>query len=57
MMSFDSRQAAFETLNWLDRENSTLDSVLEKIVPDEANISRRDRALFQTIVYGVLRWR
>ena len=56
-MSFDSRAAALETLNSLDHGNSTLDSVLEKIVPDDAHISRRDRALFQTIVYGVLRWR
>ena len=56
-MSFDSRQAALDTLNRLDSVKSTLDSVLEKIIPEDADISRRDRALFQTIVFGVLRWR
>ena len=56
-MSFNPREAALETLNRLDREDSTLDSVLEKTAPDKANITKRDRALFQAIVYGVLRWR
>ena len=56
-MPFDARKAALETLNTLDRGNATLDNILEEIAPEGTINSRRDRALFQTIVYGVLRWR
>ena len=56
-MIFDARKAALETLNSLDRGNSTLDKILEEIAPDGTFKSRRERALFQAIVYGVLRWR
>jgi 16S rRNA (cytosine967-C5)-methyltransferase len=56
-MPFDARKAALETLNTLDRGNANLDNILEEIAPEGTINSKRDRALFQTIVYGVLRWR
>ena len=56
-MLFNARQAAFEILNDLDQGQATLDTLLEKFNAKNATISRRDRALFQTLVFGVLRWR
>ena len=56
-MPFDARKAAFETLNTLDQGQSTLDNILEKVVAEDTVISRRDRAFFQALVFGVLRWR
>jgi 16S rRNA (cytosine967-C5)-methyltransferase len=56
-MLFDARKTALETLNTLDRGQSTLDNLLETVVPEDTVISRRDRALFQALVFGVLRWR
>ena len=57
MKQFDARKAAFETLNTLDKGRNTLDGLLEKIPSEEIPAARRDRALFQMIVFGVLRWR
>ena len=56
-MQFDARKVALETLNTLDRERRTLDSILEGIPAEDTSASKRDRALFQTLVFGVLRWR
>ena len=56
-MSFDVRKTALDVLNTLDKGNLTLDSILETITNDETAESRRDRALLQALVYGVLRWR
>ena len=56
-MFFDSRKVALETLNTLDQGRRTLDSILEGIPADNTSASKRDRALFQTLVFGVLRWR
>ena len=56
-MQFNARKAAFELLNNLDQGQATLDNLLVKFNAENANISRRDRALFQALVFGVLRWR
>lgn len=44
-------------LDRLDRSRETLDAVLDDTAPLTADLSRRDRALFNQLVYGVLRWR
>jgi 16S rRNA (cytosine967-C5)-methyltransferase len=56
-MPFDARKTALDILNTLDKGQRTLDSILEDIAADGAVDSRRDRALLQALVYGVLRWR
>jgi len=56
-MPFDARKVALETLNTLDRGRRTLDNILEGIPAEDISASKRDRALFQTLVFGVLRWR
>jgi 16S rRNA (cytosine967-C5)-methyltransferase len=56
-MPFDARKVAFETLNTLDESQRTLDSILEEVPGEDTSVSRRDRALFQTLVFGVLRWK
>ncbi|CAB1081264.1 16S rRNA (cytosine(967)-C(5))-methyltransferase (EC [Olavius algarvensis Delta 1 endosymbiont] len=56
-MPFNARKSALDTLNTLDRGQRTLDSILEKKFNAVSAGSRQDRALFQTLVYGVLRWR
>ena len=56
-MARDSRKTALEVLNTVTLGNKTLDSVMGDIPQDERYLSRRDRALFTAIVYGVLRWR
>ena len=56
-MSFDARKAAFEILNKLDQGHCTLDNLLEEGDAEGTIISRRDRALYQALVFGVLRWR
>jgi len=56
-MSFDARNSALYILNTLDKGHHTLDSILEEYSGTETSGSRQDRALFQALVYGVLRWR
>ena len=56
-MPLDARKTALDILNTLDKGQRTLDSILEDIADDGAVDSRRDRALLQALVYGVLRWR
>jgi 16S rRNA (cytosine967-C5)-methyltransferase len=56
-MPFDARKAAFEILNDLDQGHATLDNLLGEFNAETTSISRRDRALFQALVFGVLRWR
>jgi 16S rRNA (cytosine967-C5)-methyltransferase len=56
-MPFDARKAAFEILNNLDQGRATLDNLLGEFNAEVTSISRRDRALFQALVFGVLRWR
>jgi 16S rRNA (cytosine967-C5)-methyltransferase len=57
IISDDARKTALFILNALDQGNKTLDSVLENILPNNTLLSRRDRALIQALVFGVLRWR
>jgi 16S rRNA (cytosine967-C5)-methyltransferase len=56
-MAHDPRKTALNVLNTLTRDKKTLDSILRGIPQDERYLSRRDRALFTAMVYGVLRWR
>jgi 16S rRNA (cytosine967-C5)-methyltransferase len=53
----DARTTALKVLMALDRKRQTLDSILDDISPRTERLSRRDRALFNAILYGVLRWR
>ncbi|MCP4622647.1 MAG: 16S rRNA (cytosine(967)-C(5))-methyltransferase RsmB [bacterium] len=56
-MSLDARKSALDLLNTLDKGQRTLDSILEDYSRPGALRSRKERALFQALVYGVLRWR
>ncbi|WP_319526030.1 16S rRNA (cytosine(967)-C(5))-methyltransferase RsmB [uncultured Desulfosarcina sp.] len=53
----DARAAALRILERLDSCSDTLDSVLETEAIMIDALPRRDRALFNQLVYGVLRWR
>ena len=44
-------------LDRVDRGKATLDAVLDDTASMMTGISRRDRALYNQLVYGVLRWR
>jgi 16S rRNA (cytosine967-C5)-methyltransferase len=57
IMSLDVRKTALAILNTLDQGQRTLDRVMEGYSSVDQVCSRRDRALLQTLVYGVLRWR
>ncbi len=52
-MASDARKTAWKILNKAAKEDKTLDSLTEQVVFED----RRDRALFHTMLYGVLRWR
>ncbi len=56
-MPFNARKSALDILNTLDKGHRTLDSILEDYSGTGPSGSRQDRALFQALVYGVLRWR
>jgi 16S rRNA (cytosine967-C5)-methyltransferase len=56
-MAHDPRKTALDVLNTLTRGKITLDSSLRDIPQGDRYLSRRDRALFTAMVYGVLRWR
>jgi 16S rRNA (cytosine967-C5)-methyltransferase len=56
-MKKDPRNLALKVLNRIGDGDRTLDGVLEKAATADAFESRRDRALFNALVYGVLRWR
>ncbi len=51
------RAAALAVLDRLEMGNSTLDRVLDDQAPAAASLARRDRALYNQLIYGVLRWR
>jgi 16S rRNA (cytosine967-C5)-methyltransferase len=53
----DARNTALEVLITLDRKRQTLDGILDEFTPRTRGLSRRDRALFNALIYGVLRWR
>jgi len=56
-MADDVRKTALYILNTLDKENNTLDSLLEDVFREKTLFLKKDRALLQALVYGVLRWR
>ncbi len=56
-MPFDVRKTALVILNTLDKGQRTLDALMEAYANDGLEVPRRDRALLQALVYGVLRWR
>ena len=56
-MAYDARKTALEVLNKLHRDKKPLDAILSEVPGNEKFGSRRDRALFTAMVYGVLRWR
>ena len=56
-MPSDARKSALDILNILDKKNRTLDSIMEDAAGTNVFRNKQDRALFQALVYGVLRWR
>jgi 16S rRNA (cytosine967-C5)-methyltransferase len=58
-MPHNPRKTALDVLNTLTgaNANKTLDSILDDIPRHDRYLSRRDRALFTALVFGVLRWR
>lgn len=56
MDSKDARRTALAVLDQVQREEKTLDAVMAATVDRTPTMAVRDRALTQTIVYGVLRW-
>ncbi len=56
-MPLDARKTALDILNGLNQGRCTLDTLMEDYSGGGRMDSRRDRALLQTLVYGVLRWR
>ena len=51
------RKTSLYILNTLEQGNKTLDSILDEVLSQHTFFPKKDRALLQTIVYGVLRWR
>jgi len=56
-MVITARTAALDILNTLDQGNKTLDAILDEVFSQDTFLTKKDRALLQAIVYGVLRWR
>ncbi|MEA1948208.1 MAG: 16S rRNA (cytosine(967)-C(5))-methyltransferase RsmB [Thermodesulfobacteriota bacterium] len=56
-MADEVRKTALYILNALDKRHNTLDSLLEDVFREKTIFSKKDRALLQVLVYGVLRWR
>jgi 16S rRNA (cytosine967-C5)-methyltransferase len=56
-MPDDARNIALLILNQVEKKRLTLDRILEDVAGENCGLSRRDRALTNAIVYGVLRWR
>lgn len=52
-----SRQIAVRVLNRLDRSDETPEVVLAQTASEVPGLARRDRALVNELVFGVLRWR
>ena len=53
----DVRRTALEILNKVGQSSQTLDGVMQTVFDQTERWSRRDRALLNALVYGVLRWR
>ncbi|MGD9138902.1 MAG: hypothetical protein PVH42_19210, partial [Desulfobacterales bacterium] len=56
-MPLDARKTALIILDGLDQGRQTLDTLMDHYAAGDQVESRRNRALLQTLVYGVLRWR
>ena len=52
----NARKTSLYVLNTLDQGNKTLDSILDEAFSQHIFFSKKDRALLQALVYGVLRW-
>ena len=53
----NARKTSLHVLNTLDQGNKTLDNILDEVLSQHTFFSKKDRALLQAIVFGVLRWR
>ncbi len=53
----NARKTSLYILNTLDQGNKTLDNILDEVLSQHIFFSKKDRALLQALVYGVLRWR
>jgi 16S rRNA (cytosine967-C5)-methyltransferase len=53
----DARRTALEILNKVGQSNRTLDATMQVVFDQIEMWSRRDKALLNALVYGVLRWR
>jgi 16S rRNA (cytosine967-C5)-methyltransferase len=51
------RKTSLHILNTLDQGNKTLDNILDEVLSQHTFFSKKDLALLQAIVFGVLRWR
>ncbi len=51
------RKIALETLNRLEQNRQKLDAIMQEAFAEAEMWSKRDRALLNALVYGVLRWR
>jgi len=56
-MPATARQSALDVLNTLENSRFHLDRLMNDMVNDGSELSKRDRDLANAIVYGVLRWR
>jgi 16S rRNA (cytosine967-C5)-methyltransferase len=56
-MTLDPRKSALLILNRLDATDKTLDALMDEFHAAQGSMPRRDRALMQALVYGVLRRR
>jgi len=56
-MAGNARKIALDILSRLDKNRATLDSTLDAVTGLNLPLERRDRALLNALVYGVLRWR
>jgi len=56
-MVTNARKTSLYILNTLDQGNKTLDNILDEVLSQHTFFSKKDRALLQALVYGVLRWR
>lgn len=51
-----ARKISLYILNTLKKDHKTLDNVLDDVLQKETRLLKKDRALIQALVYGVLRW-
>jgi len=56
-MKTNPRQLALDILNRIDLSQKTLDHFIEEFETQASGLSKPDRALFNALTHGVLRWR